>query len=112
MNWRVIGCGTLAAAVFVAIGIIGISRSLVPAECPARLPYEPGAYEPMQEPTEEPHLTGRPLVRAGRTAFGLASWVVWVERDAVPAASDEPLPAQIVLECGDGTFQAYERPTS
>ena len=111
MNWRAIGCGTLAAAAFVGIGIIGISRSFPPSECPTRLPYQPGAYDPTGQATAEARLNGRPLEPAGRTAFGLASWVVWVERD-VPAASGEPLPERIVLECGDGTFQAYERPAS
>lgn len=111
MNWRALGCGTLAVAVFVAVGAFGISRAMAPAECPDRLPYQPAAYRPVGPPTSAPMLPGvdEPLERAGRTAFGLASWEVWVEPGSAPRASAEPLPARIVLDCGDGTFQAYER---
>jgi hypothetical protein len=111
VNWRAIGCGGLAAAVFVAIGIFGIWRSFAPAECPDLLPYRPAAYEPVGEPTSDPALAGveGPLEHAGGTTFGLASWEVYVEPGFAPAASGEPLPQRIVLDCGDGSFQAYQR---
>ncbi len=111
MNWRAIGCGTLAVVVFVAIGIAGILRISDPGECPARLPYQPAPYVPAGDPTDAPRLDGvdEPLERAGRTSFGLAGWEVWVEPGRAPASSGEPLPQRIVLDCGDGTFQAYAR---
>lgn len=114
MNWRALGCGTLAAAAFVAVGLFGISRALAPAECPGRLPYQPAAYEPVGDVMDEPRLEGvdAELERAGRTAFGLASWEVWVEPGTAPHPTDAPLPPRIVLDCGDGTFQAYERGAS
>jgi hypothetical protein len=110
MNWRAIGCGTLAAAVFVAVGVVSIWRAGAPAGCPDTLPYEPAAYEPAGSPTASPALDGgEPLARSGSASFGLASWPVWLEPASAPAASGEPLPPDIVLECGDGTFQAYRR---
>jgi hypothetical protein len=113
VNWRAIGCGTLAAAVFVLFGLVSIWRAGDPGECPTSLPYEPASYRPAGEPTDEPTLDGvdRPLERSGTLSFGLASWDVWVEPGRAPAATGEPLPQRIVLDCGDGTFQAYQRGT-
>lgn len=112
MNWRLIGCGTLAAATFVLVGIFSIWRA-APAECPSTLPYEPASYRPAGEPTDEPTLDGidEPLERTGTASFGLASWEVWIEPGRAPTASAEVLPPRIVLDCGDGTFQAYHRGT-
>jgi len=113
VNLRVIGCGTLAAAAFVGIGVLGILLSAAPAECPDLLPQEPAAYEPVGSPTIEPLLEGidEPLEAAGSTSFGLARWALYVEPGFAPAASGEPLPQRIVLDCDDGTFQAYQRGT-
>ena len=82
-----------------------------PAECPDLLPYQPANYEPVGAATAEPALEGvaGPLEPAGSTSFGLARWEVYVEPGFAPAASGELLPQRIVLECGDGTFQAYQR---
>ena len=111
MNWRAIGCGTLAAAVFIAVGLFSIWRADAPAGCPDALPYQPAAYEPVGSPTAEPRLEGvdAALERGGSASFGLAAWPVWIEPPATPLASGAPLPERIVLECGDGTFQAYRR---
>jgi hypothetical protein len=113
VNWRALGCGALAAAVFVLVGLVAIWRAGAPAECPGRLPYQPAAFQPVGSPSASPHLEGigEPLVTAGSASFGLASWRVWVEPERVPRASGELLPQRIVLECGDGTFQAYQRGT-
>ena len=113
MNWRAIGCGSLAAVAFVGIGLFGIWRSFAPPECPDLLPYQPASYQPVDERTPEPRLAGvdEPLTAAGSASFGLASWNVWLEPRREPTASGEPLPQRIVLDCGDGTFQAYQRGT-
>lgn len=113
MNLRVIGCGATATAVFVAVGIFGILRAGAPAECPGQLPHEPTAYQPVGQPTRSPALDGidEPLQAAGSTSFGLARWALYVEPGFAPEASDDPLPQRIVLDCGDGTFQAYHRGT-
>lgn len=111
MNSRGIGCGVLAAAVFVAVGIFGILRATAPAECPDLLPYQPANYEPVGSANPEPVLVGvaGPLEPAGSTSFGLARWEVFVEPGFAPQASGEVLPQRIVLACGDGSFQAYQR---
>lgn len=113
MNWRVIGCGGLAAAVFVIVAAFAVFRAGAPAECPASLPYEPASFRPVGEPTDEPRLEGiaDSLEEEGVITFGLATWRVWVEPERAPVPSGEPLPQRIVLECGDGTFQAYQRGT-
>lgn len=113
MNWRAIGCGSLAAVAFVGIGLFGIWRSFAPPECPDLLPYQPASYQPVDGRTPEPRLAGvdEPLTAAGSASFGLASWNVWLEPRREPTASGEPLPQRIVLDCGDGTFQAYQRGT-
>lgn len=113
MNWRAIGCVTVAAGVFVLVGALAVWRAGAPAECPTLLPYEPASFRPVGGPTEEPALEGieEPLQEAGSVTFGLATWRVWVEPGRAPAASGEPLPQRIVLDCGDGTFQAYQRGT-
>ena len=113
MNWRAIGCAGLAAAVFVIVAAFAVLRAGAPAECPASLPYEPATYRPAGDPTDAPRLQGvdGPLEEAGSIGFGLATWDVWVEPGRAPAASGEPLPQRIVLECGEGTYQAYQRGT-
>jgi hypothetical protein len=110
VNWRALGCGTLAVVAFVAIGAFGISRATAPAECPASLPYQPSAYERIGEPASSPRLPAddAALARSGGFSFGLATWDVWVAAGTAPAAG-EPLPERIVLDCGNGTFQAYRR---
>jgi hypothetical protein len=97
--------------VFVAVGIFGILRASAPAECPDLLPYQPANYEPVGGSTSEPMLEGiaGPLDPAGSTSFGLARWEVYVEPGFAPAASGEALPQRIVLDCGNGSFQAYQR---
>ncbi len=111
MNWRAIGCATLAAALFVLVGVIGIWRAGAPAECPSVVPYEPASYRPAGAPTSDPRLEGVDveLQLAGTTSFGLATWDVWVEPGNVPPTAEDPLPPRIVLACGDGSFQAYQR---
>ena len=111
MNVRVAGCGILGVVVFVGIGIFGIWRASAPPECPGALPYEPATYRPVGEAAAEPSLQGSagPPERVGTASFGLARWDVYVEPGFAPTASGEPLPQRIVLDCGNGEFQAYHR---
>ena len=113
MNRRAIGCLTVAAGVFVIVATLAVLRAGAPAECPDALPYQPASYRPAGEPMPEPTLDGidEPLEEAGSVTFGLATWKVWVEPGRAPSASGEPLPQRIVLECGDGTYRAYQRGT-
>jgi len=113
VNWRAIGCGTLAAVAFVLVGIFAIWRAAAPPGCPSTLPYQPASYRPAGDVTDEPVLVGieEPLEQSGFASFGFARWQVWVEPGRAPAASGDPLPQRIVLACGDGTYQAYQRGT-
>lgn len=113
MNPRALGCGLLAVAGFVLIGLLAIWRAGAPAECPGLLPYEPSAYEPIGTPMAEPLLDGveGQLERAAQVSFGLASWTVYLPPGTAPTASGAPLPPRIVLDCRDGTFQAFQRET-
>jgi len=108
VNWRAIGCGTLAVAVFVAIGVWGVLRATEPPDCPADLPYEPAPYAPVGATLTEPIHDGTTFEEAGTMGYGLTSWSVWVAPGTVPAASGDPLPARVILRCGDG-YQAYVR---
>lgn len=112
MNLRLLGCGGAAAAAFILIGIVSIWLAGAPAECPGLLPYEPRTYESVGSPLTEPILEGidGPLERAGDVSFGLATWATYVQPGMAPADGD-PLPPRIVLDCRDGTFQAYQRGT-
>jgi hypothetical protein len=111
VSWRAIGCGALAAGVFVLVGVIAIWRAGPPTGCPTDLAFEDGAYEPTGSAMASPSLEGvdAELEAGFRTTVGFSSWTVWVDPADAPAASADPLPDSIVLECGDGTFQAYSR---
>lgn len=111
MSWRAIGCGTLAAVVFVLVGVIAIWRAGPPAGCPAELEYTDALYRPTGSASSSPSLEGvdASLEPGFRTTVGFSSWTVWVDPADAPTASSDPLPDRMVLECGDGTFQAYRR---
>ena len=110
MSWRALGCGTLAAVVFVAIGLLGLSRVLAPAACPPAFQVPSGQYAAAGGPTAEPRLPGsdETLEPAGELRLGFG-WELWARRGAVPSASGDALPDEFVLGCGDGSFQAYAR---
>jgi hypothetical protein len=111
VSWRAIGCGTLAAAVFVLVGLLAIWRAGPPPGCPATLEYTDGAFQPVGSPAPAARFEGEDaaLEPGFRTSVGFASYTVWVRPGDAPTASAAPLPDDIVLECGDGTFQAYRR---
>lgn len=116
---RAIGCGSLGAVAFVALGVLSILRAGAPAECPGALPYQlPGGeratYEPVGAPMPSPSLQGveGTLERGSEVAFGLAKWTVYLPPGTAPTSSDVALPPRIVLDCHDGTFQAFQRETA
>lgn len=110
MNWRALGCIGLAAVVFVLVGILGLSRALTPTACPPAFEVPSGRYMPIGEATSTPRLpdSDDTLEPAGELGLG-AAWELWLRPGEAPAASGEELPPQLVLECGDGTYQGYER---
>ena len=59
MSWRAVGCGTLAAGVFVAVGLFAILRAEPPPGCPTELAFtDVGAYEPVGSPGDAPRIEG------------------------------------------------------
>jgi hypothetical protein len=109
VNWRAVGCGALAAAVFVAIGLLGLSMAFNRSEgCPRLLQWADRRYEPSGQVSAAPHfdLAGPP-VPLGSTPIGLTTRTVYGPpgSEASPASADRP--SQIALDCGDGSFQTY-----
>ncbi|MEO6059793.1 MAG: hypothetical protein ABIQ05_07480 [Candidatus Limnocylindria bacterium] len=114
MNWRAIGCGLLAATVFVAIGLLGMSMAFSRADgCPERVQWGDAGYLPVGSETTEPAFAdGGDPVEIGSTFVGLTTRRVWGPPGSVPygsiaSGSVFEKPQQIILECGDGTFQEY-----
>lgn len=119
MSWRIVGCMGIAAAIFVVIGLVGLSMATSGSiGCPERLQWNERAYLPLGAPTERPTIPGiaEPALLAN-THIGLTTREVYVDPAQVPQGSDAPgsgtpPPAEIALECGDGTFQAYREAAS
>jgi len=112
VSWRALGCGGLAVAVFVAVGVFGIWRAVAPAQdCPPEFQTPSGTWRTTGAPTTEPRMpdSAEQLEAAGELGFGLATWQLWVVPGTAPSASGDPLPDRLVLACGDDAFQAYAR---
>ena len=108
VNWRAIGCGTWVrwpSSESACSGSGGRARHpSARAGCPTSRPPTSRSVRPRPSPILEG--IDAALERAGSTSFGLARWRgvrrAWLR----PQASGEPLPQRIVLDCGNGTFQA------
>ncbi len=108
MNWRAIGCGTLAIVVFVAIGLFGMSLAFSRLEgCPARLQWGDRAYLPVGAPAAEPSFAEGSPVEIGSTFFGLTTRQVWGPPGSAPSQAAADRPDRIILDCADGSVQAF-----
>jgi hypothetical protein len=105
VNRRVIGCAAIGVVVFLAVGAFGLSRALPDSGCPERFRYEDQAYLPSGAPVASPDPG---LVQIGSTFIGLTTRAVYAEPGGVPSGSGRP-PDTFVLDCADGTFQAFAR---
>ena len=112
MSRRAIGCGVLAAAVFIGLGLLAMSMAFSRFEgCPSRLQWGDRSYDPAASPLPSPSFAdGGEPVDIGSTLIGLTTRQVWG-----PPGSDAPSaayqrPARIILDCGNGTFQEYRGP--
>jgi hypothetical protein len=109
MNWRAIGCGTLAIVVFIGIGLYGMSRAFDRAEgCPARLQWGDRAYLPDGSPAPEPSFADGSPVEIGSTFIGLTTRKVWGPPGSAPSQASADRPTRIFLDCDDGSVQAYQ----
>jgi hypothetical protein len=104
VNRRAIGCAVIGVAAFLAIGLFGLSRAVAPTGCPDRLQYLAEAYLPEGAPIERPDPS---LVEIGSTFIGLTTRTVYAEPGVAPATGSTDPPDRFVLDCADGTFQAY-----
>lgn len=110
MNWRAIGCLGVGIVLFVGIGLVGLNLATSRVGCPSRLVWGDEAWDAHGALTAEPRIgsAGEEPMEIGATLIGLTSRRVYGPPGSAPvtgAAND--LPAQLSLECGDGTFQAY-----
>jgi len=107
VNRRAVGCGIAAVAVFVGVGLFGLSLVTPPAGCPDRLQWAERAYLREGAPAPEPSLVEGEPVRIGATFIGLTTRDVYGPPGSEPVGSGAVRPAVIVLDCADGTFRAY-----
>jgi hypothetical protein len=109
VNWRAIGCGTLAIVVFVGIGLYGMSKAFDRAQgCPVRLQWGDRAYLPDGSPATQPSFADGSPVEIGSTFIGLTTRKVWGPPGSAPSQATADRPKRIFLDCDDGHVQAYQ----
>ena len=108
MNWRAIGCGTLAIVVFLAVGLWGMSKAFDRLEgCPARLQWGDGVYLRSGSHRPEPSFAEGSPVELGSTFIGLTTRGVWGPPGSAPSQSAADRPTQIYLDCDDGSVLLF-----
>jgi hypothetical protein len=108
MNWRAIGCGVVAAAVFVALGLYGLSLAFRDAQgCPATLQWGDRGYEAVGSPLPSPDLGPGDAVQIGSTFMGPTTRQVFGPPGSSPSTDAADRPATIALDCADGSYQVY-----
>jgi hypothetical protein len=109
VNWRAIGCGVVAAVMFVGIGLLGMSMAFSRLDgCPPLLQWADRRYEPSGLPTDAPRfeLPGEP-VSLGSTFIGLTTRTIFGPPGSRQSTTAADRPDQIALDCADGFFQTY-----
>jgi hypothetical protein len=109
VNWRAIGCGGSAAAVFIGIGLLGMWLAFrTPEGCPATLQWAERSYRAEGEVATSPTLSGPGSpVEIGSTLSGLTTRRVYGPSGTPSTPSGADRPDQIAVECGGGLYQAY-----
>jgi hypothetical protein len=108
VNWRAIGCGTLAIVVFLAIGLWGMSKAFDRLDgCPDRLQWGDRTYLPEGPTTAQPSFAEGAPVKIGSTFIGLTTRQVWGPPGSAPSTSAADRPRHVILDCGDSTVQGY-----
>lgn len=108
MNWRALGCGVVGAAVFVGIGLLGLSAAFRGAQgCAPALQWEDRAYQAIGTPAPSPDLGDGDAVPIGSTFTGPITRAVYGPPGSSPSTDAADRPEAIALDCGDGTFQSY-----
>jgi hypothetical protein len=108
VNWRAIGCGALAALVFVGIGLLGMSMAFGGLKgCPDSLQWGDRSYLPDGPLLSAPGFPEGSPVEIGSTFIGLTTRQVWGPPGSAPSTKASDRPARIVLDCDDGTYQSF-----
>jgi hypothetical protein len=108
VNYRAIGCGTLAIVVFLAIGLWGMSKAFDRLEgCPDRLQWGDRVYLPAGSPVPEPSFPEGSPVEIGSTFIGLTTRKVWGPPGSGPSPSAADRPSRIYLDCDDGSVLLF-----
>lgn len=107
MNWRLVGCGVLAAAVFVGLGVWALTLAMGRVGCPATLYWDDATYVAEGGPTETPEVGDEEAARLGFTFVGVLTREVYGPEGASATAEPDERPDRLALDCGDGTFQSY-----
>jgi hypothetical protein len=107
MNWRLVGCGVVGAAIFVGLGVWALILAMGRIGCPSTLYWEDATYAAVGEPTSSPEVGEAEAVRVGVTFVGVLTREVYGPEGTSPTAEPADRPDQLALDCGDGTFQTY-----
>jgi hypothetical protein len=110
VNLRAIGCIVIGSLVFIGIGLFGLSLAVTRMGCPDYLQWAEVGYRPDRAATSSPTISdvaGEHPVEIGTTFIGLTTRKVYGPMGTDPSNPEAERPAQIVLECGDGTYQTY-----
>jgi hypothetical protein len=108
VNWRAIGCGTLAIVLFLAVGLWGMSKAFDRLEgCPGRLQWGDRAYLPVGSPRPEPSFAEGSAEEIGSTFIGLTTRQVWGPPGSAPSKSAADRPSRIYLDCDDGSVLLF-----
>lgn len=109
MNRRVLGCGIVGIAAFLALGVLALRMAIPDVGCPERLQWAELTFAADGEPAPAPSLAEGTPVPIGSTFIGLTTRDVYGPPGSRAAASAEERPDVLVLDCGDGSFLAYRR---
>jgi hypothetical protein len=110
VNWRLVGCGLVAAAVFVGLGGWALVLAMGRVGCPQTLYWGDEVSTAVGQPTATPDLGEGEPVRLGVTFVGVLTREVYGPEGSSPTAEPGERPDRVALDCGDGTFQTYAAP--
>jgi hypothetical protein len=108
VNWRALGCGTLAIVLFLAVGLWGMSKAFDRLEgCPNRLQWGDRVYLVAGSPRPQPSFAEGSPVELGSTFIGLTTRRAWGPPGSAPSQSAADRPSRIYLDCGDGSVLLF-----
>lgn len=109
MNWRAAGCGVLAIAAFLAIGLFGMSLAFrSESGCADTLRWADRVYPADGTPAPSPAFdVPGPAAEIGSTFIGLTTRKVFGPPGSSPSTEADDRPETVAMDCADGTFQTY-----